>query len=389
MNIIFFNHPDYLGYVSIPRYTELIANYMINRGHHVEVWSPGSFFFNLSKSKKIKKWLGYIDQYILFPFKMYNRLSKQPLDTLYVFTDHAQGPWVPVIKNRKHVIHCHDFLAQKSALGEIKENPTSWTGVLYQKLIYKGYSQGKNFISISERTKEDLHNLLKDIPSSSTVVYNSVSSNFIPTKASLARLKLEKILQINLNEGYILHVGGNQWYKNKMGVIEIYNVWRSKYNSELPLILVGEYPSEKILETYTASKYKNTIHVFEGIDDITLGLLYSGATTFLFPSLAEGFGWPIAEAMACGCPVITTNEAPMTEVAGHAASLIPRRPIECNAAIQWAIDSAHTLNQVVQMSPEQRVKVIERGFEQVKKFNREVILSKIEEIYLNIIGYSE
>ena len=362
---------------------------MISHGHRVEIWSPDPFFFKLSKSIKLRKWLGYIDQYIIFPLSIRKNIHRQPLDTLYVFTDHAQGPWVSTVKNKKYIIHCHDFLAQKSALGEIEENLTSWTGRLYQKLIYKGYSQGENFISISQKTKEDLHRLLVHSPTNSTVVHNSVSNNFMPTEVILAREKLEKIFTISLSKGYILHVGGNQWYKNRVGVIKIYNAWRLKYKLDLPLILIGDYPSGKILDIYANSIYKNDIHMYSGIDDLTLGLLYSGATVFVFPSLAEGFGWPIAEAMACGCPVITTNEAPMTEVAGNAAFLIPRCPIDIDEANRWAMNSSYILNEVVQMPPEQKMLVVKRGFEQVKNFDREVVLSKIENIYLNIVNHSE
>ena len=359
---------------------------MASRGHQVSIWSPAPFFAKLSKSAKIRKWLGYIDQYIIFPIVIRRRLSRQPSETLYVFTDHAQGPWVSTVKDKKHVIHCHDFLAQKSALGEIAENPTGWTGRLYQKIIFKGYSIGNNFISISQKTKNDLHNLLKHSPSSSEVIYNSVSSNFIPIENNLARKELKKIFGSILDEGYILHVGGNQWYKNRIGVIEIYDMWRYQYELDLPLILVGEQLSGRILNIYSNSVYKKNIHIVSGINDQTLCWLYSGATAFLFPSLAEGFGWPIAEAMACRCPVITTNEAPMTEVSGRAAYLIPRRPIDNAAVKQWALNSSHTLNQVIQMSSEQRTKVIRKGFEQVKNFDKELILSRIEAVYSNIVN---
>ena len=384
MNIVFFNHPDYLGYTSITRYTEMISDYMISRGHHVTIWSPESLLANLVKSDKIKKWLGYIDQYIIFPIAIRKRLPQQSSDTLYVFTDHAQGPWVPIVKNKKHIIHCHDFLAQKSALNEIEENPTSWTGRLYQKIIFNGYSTGKNFISISQKTRNDLHNLIHYIPTSSTIIHNSISDNFTQVESKVARENLRKMFNSVLDNGYILHVGGNQWYKNKIGVIEIYDRWRSEYKFNIPLILVGEKLSGKVLDTYSNSTYKENIHLISGITDQVLNWLYSGATALLFPSLAEGFGWPIAEAMACGCPVITTNEAPMTEVAGHAAFLISRRPIKNNAVDEWTKDSAHMLNQVVQMLPNKRIEVIKRGLEQIKKFNRESILSKIEQIYLSI-----
>jgi glycosyltransferase involved in cell wall biosynthesis len=81
-----------------------------------------------------------------------------------------------------------------------------------------------------------------------------------------------------------------------------------------------------LTKSLESSPYKADIHWLSGIDDEHVAHAYSGAAVFLFPSLGEGFGWPIAEAMASGCPVVTTDEAPMTEVAGEAGFLIPRRP---------------------------------------------------------------
>ena len=66
-------------------------------------------------------------------------------------------------------------------------------------------------------------------------------------------------------------------------------------------------------------------------DDL-VKMAYVGASLFLFPSLAEGFGWPIAEAMASGCPVITTNKRPMTEVTKGTGRLIEKMPKEISGA---------------------------------------------------------
>ena len=234
----------------------MIAEYMVSKGHAVEIWSPNSFFYDLSDSARFKKWLGYIDQYVVFPLNIFRRMLRQPANALYVFTDNAQGPWLHIVKNKNNVIHCHDFLAQKSALGEIKENQISWTGKLYQKMIYTGYSKGKNFISISQKTRQDLHRMLGHNPIISDVVYNSISNSFTPVNIDLAKKKLEKSFQINLKQGYILHVGGDQWYKNRAGVIEIYNAWRSEYEFDIPLILIGEYPTGKVLDLYSNCMYK-------------------------------------------------------------------------------------------------------------------------------------
>jgi hypothetical protein len=157
LKLIFFTHPEFIHSQSTPRYTQMLANGMRERGHDVDVWQPVPLFYNLRVPKKIKKWLGYLDQYLIFPFKIRKRIKVLPSETIFVFTDHALGPWVPLVKNRPHIIHCHDFLAQRSALGEFPQNPTALSGRLYQAFIRRGYRKGNNFISISYKNKDDLH----------------------------------------------------------------------------------------------------------------------------------------------------------------------------------------------------------------------------------------
>jgi glycosyltransferase involved in cell wall biosynthesis len=385
MNLVFFAHPDFLEHQSMPRYAGMLAKGMSDRGHSINMWAPRPRFFKILSWKLMRKWLGYIDQFIIFPMEVRSRMKKQGDDTLFVFTDHALGPWVPLVCHKPHVIHCHDFLAQRSALGEIPENPIGITGRLYQKYIRRGYSKGKHFVSGSENTKKDLHQLLPDALTS-VVIYNGLNQNYTLNDAKIARASLGKKLGMSLDAGFLLHVGGNMFYKNRVGVIEIYNAWRNQFQQDLPLLLIGEAPSESLKKVYENSPFKNSIHFLEGLGDQLVRIAYSGATVFLFPSLAEGFGWPIAEAMASGCPVITTNEAPMTEVAGDAGFLIPRRPIEKERAIVWAQNAAKTVNRVVTLSEEEHRAVVVAGILNAKRFDPNVALDRIEAVYKRILN---
>ena len=332
-----------------------------------------------------KKWMGYIDQYIIFPREVRSKIKKLPDDFLFVLTDHALGPWVPLVTTRPHVIHCHDFLAQRSSLGEISENPTTWTGRRYQAFIRRGYSKGKNFISISKATQNDLHRLLKRKPLLSEIVYNGLLDEFAQVDDGIGLEELQKELSINLSDGYLLHVGGNQWYKNRTGIVEIYNVWRATSVRKLPLVLVGPLPSESLRMCYDQSPYKDTIHFLTGVSDVLVKKLYRCASLFLFPSLAEGFGWPIIEAMASGCPVVTTDAEPMTEVAGGAAFLISRQPEKGLQTDAWAIEVANVINHILRLSDTDRAYVIAAGHVNVQRFNSAVHLDRIETIYKTVL----
>ncbi|MFN6947202.1 MAG: glycosyltransferase, partial [Cytophagaceae bacterium] len=248
--------------------------------------------------------------------------------------------------------------------------------------IRKGYSQGENFISVSNKTREDLHRFLGYVPPVSEVVYNGLNRAFEAREPAAARAAMEDKTGLHLRDGYILHVGGNQWYKNRVGVIEIYDEWRKGANKNLPLLLIGATPSLSLKNRYEKSPFKKDIHFLTSIGDDMLLNAYSGASVFLFPSLAEGFGWPIAEAMACGCPVITTNEPPMTEVGGEAAYYIPRRN---TSDLNWAGNACEIVDKVFGLSLSERDSLIEKGLVNVCRFDQKNALDQIEAIYKKVL----
>lgn len=384
MKIVFFTHPDFLGHQSMPRYANWLASGMKERGHQVDLLSPKAFFSALPvKNRSIKKWLGYLDQYVIFPVQVKARLQKLPADTLFVFIDHALGPWVPLVKHRLHIVHCHDFLAQRSALGEIPENVTGRTGKIYQSYIRKGYSSGRNFISISYKTQADLHQMLPNAPLVSEVVYNGLTRRFSPADdVCLLRGELSRVTGIDLQAGFILHVGGNLWYKNKTGVIAAYDEWRRRSQKKLPLLLIGESPDDEIRSHINRSPYKTDIHPLAGMPDDFANKAYSAASLFLFPSLAEGFGWPIVEAMASGCPVITTDEAPMNEVGGQAAFYVSKMQIGNEQ--HWREECASAIDRTLSLSVDQRAEVVSRGLDNVSRFSSALALDRMEQVYMQV-----
>ncbi len=369
----------------MPRFAHMLTEGMRARGHEVESWLPTPGLFRLPAPQGLKKWLGYVDQFVLFPNEVRRRLKSCPPDTLFVFTDNAQGPWVPLVTDRPHVVHCHDFLAQQSALGKISERKTSWSGRQYQEFIHRGYSKGKNFISVSQKTREDLHKQLSSVPARSEVVYNGLNQSFTLLDAIQSKTALGQKLELDLTAGYLLHVGGNQWYKNRRGVIQIYDAWRGLSDQKLPLLMIGIPPGQSVKDRREASPYTSDIHFLTGLDNEAVRLAYAGASVFVFPSLAEGFGWPIAEAMASGCPVVTTDAAPMTEVAGEAGFLIPRQPADQSEHESWAKAAARVVDRVVRLRGAEREKAVQAGLENAKRFDANQALDQIEAIYYSLL----
>ena len=387
MKIILFTHPDFLNHQSMPRFAKMISGGLKQKGHEVKEWSPKAYFFKLALGKPfLEKWLGYLDQYLVFPISIKVKLLSCSSDTLFVFADNALGIWVPLVKKRFHVVHCHDFLAQQSAFGMLPENIIGLTGKTYQKFIHWGYDKAKNFISISVKTQKDLHTLLTKPPIISKVVYNGLNQNFQPIKNKLILRELLTIkYEIDLSKGYILHVGGNAFYKNKLGVLEIYDQWAKEFTANIPLILVGEPPSVELINFKEKSIVSKSIYFMKNINDFHLRQFYQGASVLLFPSSYEGFGWPIVEAMASGTLVITTNEYPMKEVAADAGFYIPKKIFNSQAVIKWKSVAAKELEKVMQLTPEQIILAEQKSILRSKEFSAEGFVNSIEKIYQQIL----
>lgn len=387
MKIILFTHPSFLAHQSMPRFAQMIMDGMKQKGHEVIQWSPKPLFFKLAFKKPIlEKWFGYIDQFLVFPMEFKFKLFNCSKETLFVFSDNALGPWVSLVNKRCHVVHCHDFLAQQSAFGLLPENKIGITGKQYQKFIHWGYCKADNFISISKKTQTDLHFLLSKTPKISRVVYNGLNQKFESANNSIL---LRKILSnrygIDLFNGYILHIGGNAFYKNKIGVLEIYDQWTKDFKADVPLILVGEPPTEEMVAFKDKSIASKSIYFLTNIDDLQLKELYQGASVMLFPSLYEGFGWPIIEAMASGCLVITTDEDPMKEVAGNAGFYIPKKPNDLGKLLNWKKIAAIELEKVMKFTIEERSNAVQKSILNSKIFSAESFVNSIEMTYLEIL----
>ena len=384
MHIVQFVHPDFLNSQSMPRFAKMIAEGMRARGHEVDTWTARPLAYSFPAPARLKKWLGYIDQFMLFPLQVRWRLRRLAADTLFVFGDQALGPWVPLVACRPHVIHVHDFMALRSALGEFAQNPTGWAGRQYQALIRRGFSQGSYFVSVSDNTRRQLQRFLPHQPDVSEVIYNGLNYPFRRMSAAEALAELLPAGLVPPPQGFLLHVGGNEWYKNRQGVLEIYRAYARQAQNPLPLWLVGTEPTADLKALAQRVEGKGKVRFVSGLSNKQVCAAYSAARLMVFPSLAEGFGWPIAEAMACGCPVLTTGEAPMTEVGGDAAFYIPARP--AHGAQAWAEQAAARVVEILQVTLDETSSRRQLGYRQVAQFDAEQTLNAYERIYRQALG---
>ena len=217
-------------------------------------------------------------------------------------------------------------------------------------------------ITISENSKKDF---LKFAQGKRTeVIYPGVSDIFMQ---KITAAKSKKVLKkYDLEKGYILAVGTLEPRKNIRYLIKAY----LKSNLAEKLVLVGNWGWEKsdLLENIKSNKDKIILTGF--IPDEDLVYLYHGALCLVYPSLYEGFGIPILEAMSCGVSVISSNTSSLPEVGLDAVIYIDPSDI----------DSLVSALRIIK-DPQLRTSLIKKGLQQAKKFSWEKSANKLNQLY--------
>lgn len=303
---------------SMQKFAALMAKGLTQAGHEVRFFRPPTFFGQIHASPGgFGKWIGYVDKFAVFPMVLKSAI--QWADLVHV-CDHSTSYYVAYLESVPHVVTCHDLLAIRSALGEIPQHHTRWAGRRLQRMVLNGLRNAEHIVCVSDATQRDLLRTEGISRRRVSRIYNSLNYPYSRMEQREAR-SLIATLSIDPGETFFLHVGGNQWYKNRFGVLRIFAALR-KLGYEvgnLKLVMVGDLWTAEMREFVLAEGMSDVAFELAWASDEQLRALYSSATALLFPSLREGFGWPIIEAQACDCPVITSNRSPMDEVAGEAA----------------------------------------------------------------------
>ena len=172
-------------------------------------------------------------------------------------------------------------------------------------------------LCISNFVKNEIHKLISDVP---VVNIKCGIDSAIFSTVELDKYSVEKILnKLGVNDQYYLYVGGSDNRKNIPFMIEAFSdlIESGELNKELIIVAGKNFQSSIILKSLVAKrKMKTKIKVLTYLTDVELAVLYKNAELFIFPSIAEGLGFPILEAMAAGIPVISSNTTSMPEIHG-------------------------------------------------------------------------
>ena len=343
--------------MSMQRYAEMLEQGLAARGWAPRLIWPTQVVGGGVDDSGLARWLGYIDKYLLFPPRL--AWLARGFDRVHV-CDHSNAVYLPYA-GRAASVTCHDLIAVGAALGRYPGQRVSLSGRLLQRWILQSLLGARRVVSVSAKSAADLRAL--GWTGAGVVISNPLSFDFHRVGADeVARAKGR--WGLGPHDRYLIHVGGNQWYKNRAGVVKIFAELRGRPAfSGVRLLMIGKsWPADL---RRLVSDLELTDLIIEGADasNEDIRALYSGAQALLFPSLEEGFGWPVVEAQACGCPVITSARSPMLEVAGDAAVFVdPQDPVAAAAAIAAATPRFADL--------------VAKGLENVRRFHRGKIMDQ-------------
>jgi glycosyltransferase involved in cell wall biosynthesis len=182
--------------------------------------------------------------------------------------------------------------------------------------------RAQRVIAVSQRTAADAVRLLGLDPVRVRVVYEAAGPAFSPQPRD-AFMPLASRLKLPADRPYVLFVGTLEPRKNLPLLFEAMTLVRQKIDADLVVVGGRGWLDEPIFAAHAASGLADAVHFVGWLNEADLAVLYSHAGVLVLPSLYEGFGLTILEAMACGAPVISSNAGPLLEVAGDAAVLLP------------------------------------------------------------------
>ncbi|HFC76666.1 MAG TPA: glycosyltransferase family 1 protein [Candidatus Moranbacteria bacterium] len=261
-------------------------------------------------------------------------------------------------KNIRHTMVVHDIIPKL-----FPEYLNNWRKKLYWKLVERAIKKADKIIAISERTKQDLIKYLQIPQGKIEVRYLDVDEIY---KKEVDEKKNQQVLEkYNLKPGYIYFGGGLEKRKNVEILLQAYKKLRNKIERLPKLVISGKLMPElaplvtDVEKIIKELKLEKEVSLLDFVPQEDLPALYKNARIFVYPSLYEGFGLPVLEAMNCGVLVICSNSSSLPEVGGGAVEYFnPQNTGDLVAKIKAFLKDA-----------ESREKLVAKGEERVKKFS--------------------
>ena len=318
---------------------------------------------------RIVRWMPPFVYYQLFKrlpwVPAYDRVALRKYDVLLFFNFVA----FPVSNNTKYIPVLYDI---SYILHPAFSSPKNREYL--EKFVPKTINKAAHIITISENSKNEIVEYYKIIPSKITIISPAVNhKEYYPKpKAEIEKVRTKYMI----SKTYILSVCTLEPRKNLLGVLNAFANLPEHIKTAYSLVLVGGkgWLDGELESKYNELSKKYSIIKTGYVDDDDLPALYSGAELFVYPSFYERFGMPPLEAMACGVPVITSNNSSLPEVVGDAGIMID------------ANDTRALTENIVRvlMNPVLQQSMQKKGLAQSKKFTWEKSAKKLNEIIESI-----
>jgi glycosyltransferase involved in cell wall biosynthesis len=347
-----------------PTGTELYSRYLIEA---LLARAPDRFsfrlYFNQSPQSKFQNRTSEI-RVIPFPrLWTHLRLSAEMMqhrpDLLFV-----PAHVLPIVHPRRSIVTVHDL----GYLYFPEAHPPRQRWYLDRSTRWHTRT-AEHLLADSAATKRDLVEKYHADPDRITVAYPGLDPSIkrIDDPAAIARVRTK----YHLDGDYLLHLGTIQPRKNLQRLIEAYNQLPREATNH-PLLLAGKpgWYSDQLLQ-----QANERVKFIGYVDAADKNALLSGATAFVFPSLYEGFGLPVLEALACGVPVLCSHTSSLPEVAGEAAVMV--NPLDAD-------DIARGLREIT-TNDELRQTLIERGYQQAQQFTWQACAEVVLNVFENIL----
>lgn len=252
-----------------------------------------------------------------------------------------------------------------------------WKMMEWYNLLVARYTsrRASAIITVSHSSKESIIEHLDIDPGLVYVTHEAVNSSFQPVKDEKRVQALR--LKFKLPSKFILAIGSADPRKNIETLVRAYALLPQKLMMEYRLVIVWTAPvlAPAISKRIQSLGVSNAVQFLNQVSNEDLVLLYNEASLFVFPSLYEGFGLPVLEAMACGAPVIATNTSSIPEIAGDAALLFDAKDVR-----KMAEAMAHVLS-----SSDVQSDMVQKGFKRNTVFSWQKCARETLSVYKKVL----
>lgn len=309
--------------------------------------------------KILRKYISYIDKLILFPIWL--AVNSRNYDVTHI-VDHGNSYYSFFCPLSSSIVTCHDLLAVRGALGDLEAAcEPSPLGPWLQRLIMLGLNRCNRISFVSQATYSDFLMLNGGLGiQRHKIIPNCLNASF-SNKVSQIDLSTRETSLLP-DTPFLLMVGSALPRKNRKLALQL--LQKLGESSHYQLVFAGE-PLTPLEERFRQdSPLGSRVSSIVNPSHELLNMLYCMAHVLLFPSVSEGFGWPLIEAQACGCPVIASNTTSIPEVVGNGGILVDPH------------DASAFLKHILRLeNEEERHLLIEKGYLNLERFSYDSVAS--------------